>query len=113
LYRNERRSDTRHGYDEDYKGIPAVQEIRKLCNKYRKEAKSSQPVIPRSQKTIPWLDEDDSQTLPDIYDVLLHLKSLADAKKTNPPKTASPSGKKSFLELSVNPKPSAKTIINF
>ena len=113
LYRNERRSDTRHGYDEDYKGIPAVQEIRKLCNKYRKEAKSSQPVIPRSQKTIPWLDEDDSQTLPDIYDVLLHLKSLADAKKTNPPKTASPSGKKSFFRIEREPQAISKNYHKF
>jgi hypothetical protein len=113
LYRNERRSDTRQGYDEDYKGIPAVQEIRKLCNKYRKEAKSSQPVVPRSKKTIPWLDEDDSQTLPDIYDILLHLKSLTNAKKRNLVKTAYQSEKKRSYRKNRTPLAISKNYYRF
>jgi hypothetical protein len=96
LYRDER-SDTLQGYDDDYKRIPAVQEIRKLSNKYRKESKSSQPAIPRSQKTIPWFDEDNSKNILDVYDVLLHLKSRADAKKQNPLQITYPSGKKHFI----------------
>ena len=97
LYRNERKIDTRLGYDEDYEGVPAVQEICQLSRKYKKELNSSQPAIPKSQKTIPWIDKDGREITPDVYDVLLHLKLRADAKKKNPTAITYRNGNKAII----------------
>jgi CRISPR/Cas system-associated endonuclease Cas3-HD len=81
LYQEERKVDSRKGYDLEYKGIPAVEEIRKLINENGKQVKKQEPAIPKGKKTIPWHEVDENT--PDIYDVLLHLKTLADTERRN------------------------------
>ncbi|MBW4549185.1 MAG: hypothetical protein KME25_32990 [Symplocastrum torsivum CPER-KK1] len=81
LYQEERKVDSRKGYDVAYKGIPAVEEIRKLINENTKKVKQQDPVIPKSKKAIPWHEVDEN--IRDIYDVLIHLKTLADTERLN------------------------------
>jgi hypothetical protein len=77
-------------FDKNYRKIPAVVEIRELLNEASNVAKKTPPKVSRSEKELAW----ESAEKTDIYDVLYHLKSLADRQTHNPRKNRSREGNK-------------------